>query len=198
MPPGLEQIPERPQRELTAAELEARDEFLNSEEFIRAQEAEREKRAGFCVLSATFYEGKATFLRWSYKGEAFEAWSNVNFNYLGGFNEFEGRGRKFSLIMALGTVEQAVQEQQEEALSIPLLPALAKRGPVYMLTKGDDANEKALIMMDALHDLYENESERLKLAYQERERNRALRREELRRNPPKKKNEEIFMWKMNQ
>lgn len=156
------------------------------------------------MLSVTVYDHQISYVQWWYKNEKFEAWSNVDFNHLGGFSQFQGRGRKYSFMMGIGNSsmerlkENAIQYLEVIRYQMPEnLPTLGEWGPGYMLVSGDESNDEAMRVMDALHDLYDNDTLRLKAAYEKREKNRVLREEELRRNPPVKENVNIYMWKKN-
>ena len=171
----------------------------------RVEEAlPQEAAPKFVVLSATIYDQQISYVQWLFEKKNFEAWSNLNFNHLSGFTQFQGRGQKYTVMMALTNstakyLEQSATEYPEELrFQAPEgLTSLEEWGPGYMLVAGDESNDEAMKLMDALHDLYDNEGSRLKAACEERERNRIQREEELRRNPPVKEDVTIHMWKKN-
>lgn len=163
-------------------------------------------QGGFFMVSATVYDHRVTLLRWSHGGEEFSAWSNVDWNHLGGVVSFEGRGKEYTMTLLSSNVSLLKLKQQRrkgEKVSIPeipKLPRLAKRGARYMVIKGDETNDGAMEFIEAVHDLYDAEKVRLVRAYHERERNRIIReRKEAasRNNPPPKKDAIINYWRKN-
>ena len=167
---------------------------------------ESKPQGGFFMVSATVYDHRVTLLRWSHDGEEFSAWSNVDWNHLGGVVSFEGRGKEYAMTLLSSNVSLRKLKQQRrkgEKVSIPeipKLPRLAKRGARYMIIKGDEANDGAMGFIEAVHDLYDAEKVRLVRAYHERERNRIIReRKEAasRNNPPPKKDAIINYWRKN-
>lgn len=171
----------------------------------RSAEESPIKKNEFCMVSATVYDHQRTLIQWWPEGSktSWEAWSNVDFNLLGGFHAFEGRGRRYLMILGLGnltTVQfELDQERRREAevpeLRVPKLPSLEDAGPVYMVTRGDTEDEQAMAIMDTLHDLYEAQERSLRGAYVLREKHRLEREAELKENPPKKKDLEIYFWR---
>lgn len=173
------------------ANTETLEELQNSAEF---QQFSSEKGLSeFCMISATVIDRERTLVRWWPEGaeESYEAVSNVDFNYLGGFHEFEGRGQRYVFIMGLGNVSAENIKQE-----IPSLPSLQERGPVYMLTKGDAKKEEMTKVMDVLHDLYEVEEARLKEAFALREQRNREREEWLEANPPVPEDVVIRSWEI--
>jgi len=142
-------------------------------------------------LSATVVDRKATFLRWWHEGEEFQAWSNVDFDHLGGFAEFETRDRSYMLLMGLGNIDRDTA-RRGNWLEEP--PNLGVGYPAYALTQGDESNAEAMAMKDALHDLYATDKARLIAAYEARERARAEREAWLKANPPQPKDTVIHFW----
>lgn len=159
----------------------------------------------FVSVSATIYDRRATHLRiWSHDGERrepIEAWSNADWNFLGGFASFEGRGQNFTFLMFPGNssiraLRQAKRQNPEIVVpKIPEdLPQYRQSGARYVVMNHDEANETALEFLESVHDLYEAEKPMLVRAYRKREYQRKLRAEELRRNPPKPEDIEISFW----
>ena len=193
MSPKVEEVA-TPEVELTDAE---RAEIVSRLESAREEKPFVNK---FVLVSPTIYAGETSFVQWWCEGEQFEAWSNVDFNLLGGFHEVQGRGSRYTFVMSITNVKR---ERYQELLSenfegnrpeFPELPTVAEFGPGYLLTKGDDSNEDALRVMDIFHDLFEKEQIRLQEAYEQREQNRVLREEDLRKNPPIEKDTVIHFW----
>ena len=189
--PNLPQV-KTVQPQMLEEEIEA---FFESEEFLRMKKEAAESSAKFAAVSATVFDGEKTYLRWWYEGQSFEAWSNLDFNHLGGFHEFTGRGKRYTFFMGIGNVDTKNSVRKIDYPQSPKLPALSRRGPSYLLIEGDETNEDALAFMDVLHDLYEKDSDRLKKAHGERVRNRQIREEKLRKNPPQKEASKFYFWK---
>lgn len=160
----------------------------------------------FVTVSATIYDRRATHLKvWSHDGEQrepVEAWSNADWNFLGGFASFEGRGQSFTFLMFPGnssieTLRQAQRRNPEIVVpEIPKeLPRYRQSGARYVVMNHEEVkNEDALEFLEAIHDLYEAEKPTLVRAYRQREIQRKRRAEELRLNPPKPEDIEISFW----
>jgi hypothetical protein len=149
------------------------------------------KEGKLILLSASVVDGKATFVRWYHDGEEFQAWSNVNFNHLSGFAEFESDRKRYHFIMAVGDISTA-KGRKSEWPGKP--PELGVDYPAFTLIKGDKSMGDALAMMIALHDLYENEQDKLVNAHKGRLRASAEREAWLRANPPQPQDTVIQFW----
>lgn len=149
------------------------------------------KETKLILLSASVVNGKATFVRWYHEGEEYQAWSNVNFNHLSGFAEFESDRTRYAFIMAVGDITTG----KERKLEWPGKPTeLGVDYPAFTLVKGDESKGDALAMMIALHDLYENEQDKLVAAHEGRLRAGAERDAWLRANPPQPQDTVIQFW----
>lgn len=184
--PGLPDPPPPPPP-ATKEELEALRASLEWQERIANY-----KPTKLILLSATVVDGKATFVRWYHEGEEFQAWSNVNFNHLSGFAEFESDNVRYGFIMAVGDISTN-KERKFEWPGTP--PELGVDYPAFSLVKGDESAGDAIVMMIALHDLYENEQEKLVAAHEGRLRARAEREAWLRANPPQPQDTVIQFWR---
>ena len=149
------------------------------------------KETKLILLSASVVDGKASFVRWYHEGEEFQAWSNVNFNHLSGFSEFESDRKSYHFIMAVGDISTA-KGRKSEWPGKP--PELGVAYPAFTLIKGDKSKGDALAIMIALHDLYENEQDKLTAAHQGRLRASAEREAWLRANPPQPQDTVIQFW----
>lgn len=187
-------LPAPPQpRMLSEEELAAIERFRNSEQFRRSQEAEQVSE--FCFVSATVYDGQATQVMWWHKNEPFVAWSNLDWNVMGGFHQFEGKGQRFSFIMGAGATSSRARQLREPDFRLPDLPNLTVEGPSYVLVSGDKEDEVAIKFIDVLHDLYEAEGPRLIAARVTRDQNREKAEAKLKANPPKPKDTVIQYWR---
>ena len=74
----------------------------------------------------------------------------MDWNHLGGFTGFEGRGKRYDLMLFSENTSLAELEKARKAgyrvdvPEIPRLPDLAAKGAAYMVTSGDDKNENAM------------------------------------------------------
>jgi len=182
-------------RELSEEELAAIETFRNSDEFERSPELGEAKE--FCFVSATVYDERITRVMWWHKNEPFVAWSNMDWNVMSGFHEFEGRGQRFLMIMGVGAGKVAAHQANDPEFTLPELPDLLSEGPKYLLVSGNEENEVALKFMDALHDLYEAEGPRLKEARLLRDKHRKEREAFLKANPPRPQDTTIHFWPRN-
>ena len=182
--PGLPDPPPPPPA--TKEELEA---LRASPEWHQRIADHKESKS--ILLSASVVDGKATFVRWYHDGEEFQAWSNVNFNHLSGFAEFESNRTRYSFIMAVGDISTA-KGGKSEWPGKP--PELGVDYPAFTLIKGDQSKGDALAMMIALHDLYENEQDKLVAAHKGPLRASAEREAWLRANPPQPQDTVIQFW----
>jgi hypothetical protein len=135
------------------------------------------------LLAATVVDNQATFLRWWRAGQEYQAWSNVNFNYLTGFSRFRVGEKPFSPVIALANVNSATSVDPN-LQSIP--PDLPPGPPAFVVTQGDSTNAASTEVVVALHELYRAESARLQQAYQSRQQSLQQREAEQAANPPLK------------
>ncbi|MEN8738129.1 MAG: hypothetical protein ABF337_12855 [Akkermansiaceae bacterium] len=196
--PNLPKLVPQPVDELSMAEIERRHEE------VKKWISDVKESGGFFIVSATVYDHKTTHVRWWNGKEEYACYSNVDWNHLGGFHEFEGRGKRFNMILFSANASTARMRKEVEAgyrnslPEIPKLPALAAKGAAYMVVKGDEDNEEAMEFMEAIHDLYDANRAELVSAWREREKNHKLylkQREEQERNPPPKPDVIINYWK---
>ncbi len=183
---------------------------LNAEETDRSRGqlgkwiSDVKESGGFFTVSATIYDHKTTHVRWWYEGKEYAVYSNVDWNHLGGFHEFEGRGKRYNMFLLSGNVDTEQLQKEIKAgyraslPDIPRLPLLAERGAAYMVMKGDEENDAAMEFIEAIHDLYDEHRPELMKAWRERKKNHHIylrKQEELRLNPPPKKDIIINYWK---
>ncbi len=161
---------------------------------------------GFFTVGVTVYDYQISQLRFQYEGEHYEVSSNINWGKFGHFLRFQGRGKEFTMMVFSGNVStESLKKEVEYGYRtsmpiIPKLPALEKAGASYMILKGDEKNEAVMEFLEAVHDLYSDKKQVLTSTYQERLKNDIIRRkldEELRKNPPPKKDVLINFWKRN-
>lgn len=142
-------------------------------------------------LSATVYDSGVTSLRWQHGGQAYHAWSNINFFHLQGVGIFLVDGQPYSLNMGLGGAALEDLTEFGQTVTIPDLP---KNHQSFLITEGDPANQEARRGLEALHKLYATEGAKLAAAYAKRQRAQQAS-EEVRKNaPPKSKDSVVYFW----
>ena len=161
----------------------------NSPEYQAMQE--RSENTSHLFLSATVVDHRATLLRWWDKGKEYQAWSNVDFNYLTGFASFSKGDRHFVAFMGVGDIDSA-KLREESMFQIPAdLPAGA---PQFRMVQGLAGDSEGYEAIAALHELYATEGDRLREAYELREARRREAEAELRANPPVPKDIVLNFW----
>ena len=186
----------------------------SKEEITEEEKAQQEKEfqeslktlkpsGGAFMVFATIYDHKTTLVSFFHEGKKYKVWSNLNWNHLGGFATFEGRGKRYDMMLlptnaSIERLKAEIEQGHEVTLpTIPQLPDLATKGPHYTVIEGDTKNDEAMEFIEAIHDLYVAEKVRLVTAYEERLKNRqiqALKDAELRKNPPPKPDITINFW----
>lgn len=159
---------------------------------------------GTFMVFATIYDNQKTLVNFNHEGERYRIWSNIDWNLLGGFVSFEGRGKRYDIMLlptnaSIEGIKQDIENGYEVILpTIPELPDLTTKGPHYTVAEGNTDNDEAMEFIEAIHDLYAAEKTRLVAAYTERLKNgkiQALKDAELRKNPPPKPDITINFWK---
>ncbi len=160
-------------------------------------------------ISATVYREKdkptRTLVRyWSAEqNQALNAvvfWSSADFSLLSGLPGFvTSDGRKCSLLMAWGVRDDqrnaALLAKHGRTYTPPVIPELPVGKATFLITSGTPG-EKALADIQSLHDLYNNEYEKLLAAYQGREQARLVREAELKAHPPQPKDIVLNHWRV--
>lgn len=186
--------PQLPQPKLLEPEGESATEAVANPDDPVAQKADDSGIGDLVILSAIVYDHKRTLLRWlapGKPGQDMTAWSNVDFNHLGGFTTFQANGMCFSLILCLDNQNSGATTDDAE-VPPPDLPALSTAGPAYVVTAGDANDMAASAVITGLHDLYQAEAPRLQAAYLGREKARIAREALLRAHPPQPRN--VTTW----
>ena len=134
------------------------------------------------------------------KGLPVTFWSSADFSLLSGFASFAGSdGETHSLIMSWSTEEIDTMagfiEKQGRAYGISKAPELPAGKATFAVTS-EKPTDETLASIQSLHDLYNNEHDRLKTAYQGRERARIQHEAELKAHPPKPKDIVLNYWRI--
>ena len=144
------------------------------------------KEQSTLMLSATVYDRKLTRLEWQHGEQRYVAWSNIDFNYLRGLTEIKtNKTNKTDYLFFLGIGNESTERLKERnrlakekgtngyvGEAIPKLPDLKKDKPKFVIiTQGRSGKRQkdARIPIDALHDYYAKNEERLKVQYQRNE-----------------------------
>jgi hypothetical protein len=132
-------------------------------------------------------------------GESVRFWSSADFALLSGFSSFIGSdGDAHSLMMSwsaekIDSIAGFIEKQGSEygIAKAPELPA----GKAAFAIISEKPTETTLASIQSLHDLYNNEHDRLQKAYEGRERARLQHEAELIANPPKPKEIVLNYWR---
>ncbi len=166
---------------------------------------EEHPHAGFLFIGATVYQTKDGAARtyvtlWPQgQGEPIGFWSSADFALLSGFVSFIGSDGKIrSIMMAWGVQEvpsfNVLTEPIKNRNCIPKLPDLGEGKATFSITSGK-ATVEILAAIQSLHDLYNNEHDRLQAAYLGREKARIAQEAELKAHPPKPKDIVLSFWR---
>jgi hypothetical protein len=129
------------------------------------------------------------------QGESVTFWSSADFGLLSGFCSFVGAdGIERSLMMAwshhdLGRFKERAAATQVE----PEIPVFPEGKASFVVTSGQPS-AATLASIQSLHDLYNTDYDKLKTAYDGRERFRLQHEAELKANPPKPKDIVLNHW----
>ena len=166
-PPQPEPVPAAPVPILTEAERAAR---------LERWKAAAAKRPKYKVhmFSCTVYDDKHTHVRWSHKGQAYSAWSKLDWNDFAGVTHFFSGpepATTHSLILGLGNVRTTMPRRPG---AVPALlpkdfPSFTDEGPEFVITRGDADNAEATEGFRLLHELHTREKAALQAARANRE-----------------------------
>ncbi len=168
----------------------------------------RQQKIHNLALGATVYRDKdqptRTLVRyWSREDDQFNPitfWSSADFSLLAGIPGFiASDGRKCNMMIAWG-----IQDHQRSVARLaklgrtyspPVIPEFPDGKATFVITSGTPS-ETALADIQSLHDLYNNEHDKLQAAYQGRQQARLAREAELRANPPQPKDIILSHWRV--
>ncbi|MEY4245193.1 MAG: hypothetical protein RLZZ245_2778 [Verrucomicrobiota bacterium] len=174
-----------------------------------AKYREEHPRAGLLFMGATVYRARdgqsATLVRYWPEGKGGDVtfWSSADFSLIaGGIQSFaDSAGHTHQIFMSWGTVdvERVSELRRAKGLSFepPRIPELP-HGKATFKVVGKPATEDALATIGALHEIYNSEYSKLKLAYEGREKARKEREAYLKANPPQPKNITLNYWRVQQ
>lgn len=134
------------------------------------------------------------------EGQPVTVWSSANFAFLSGISTFAGSsGETASLMMTWSVTNlerrNALQQKFARQFKAPEIPDLPPGQATFVIASGNPTPQ-TLASIQSLHDLYNNEHDRLKAAYEGRERAQRLQAAELKANPPQPKDIVLNYWRI--
>ncbi len=149
------------------------------------------KKSAVLFLTVTVYDREVSLLRWFGEGGEGRAYSNIDFNLLGGLGVIETEDTVYSLLLGLGNEARTAASRPVPPLS-QFSPARAE----YFLAedKAKPADAEALAALDALHRYYDAHRAQLAEDYKKREAARAERESQAKAHPPVPRNTVINFW----
>jgi len=123
-------------------------------------------------LSATIYNHQKSLLQWTYEGEKFAAWSNVDFNILTTIGNVSAGDDIYTVLMFPLNVDTAALTQFAQAhgktYQPPVIPDFPSESPTITVIQGDAGNSVALAPVNALIQKYAADSSNLKAIHAQR------------------------------
>lgn len=167
--------PERKPSTLTEEELAELEELYSREKYF--------------TLSATVFDERVTFLRWSHERKTYFAWSNVNFGHLAAVSRFKVGKRNYSFFMGYGRIDT-------ESVSLDPWPGKMPEFPdnLPQFEPLGKVPDEALESIVALHKLYAREGDRLARLYAKRQEASTAWKAWREANPPEPKDIEVYFW----
>jgi hypothetical protein len=164
-------------------------------------------RSGMFFLSATVFRSKdappRSLVRYwpEGKGETITFWSSADFALIaGGINSFaDTSGNTHAMLMGWGNVDIDRMAQHYTAkgreYDAPDLPEFPEGKATFQIIGDTEPTAEERAVIQSLHDIYNSELERLRTAYEGRERARIEREEYLKANPPQPKDITLNFWR---
>ena len=158
------------------------------------------------LVGATVYQSKDTPPRtliqiWPQaEGKPITFWSSADFSLLSGLPSFTiATGETTSLMMTWSITDidhtNALQRKYARQFTPPKIPVFPSGNATFIVTEGTPT-EEALVSIRSLHEIYNNEHDRLLAAYQGRERARIAQEAELKAHPPQPKDITLNYWEI--
>jgi len=171
-----------------------------------AEYREAHPKSDLLFLSVTVFRSKSGAPRslvryWPQgTGTAVTFWSSADFSLIaGGINSFvDAAGGTHHLFMGWGSVDidrmRELYAAKGRVYHVPELPDLPDGKAIFQFT-GEQPAAGDLVAVQSLHDLYNNEYDRLKTAFKGRERARIQQEADLKANPPQPKDITLNYWR---
>jgi hypothetical protein len=163
-------------------------------------------KSGLLLVGATVFRSKdsppRTLVRFwpEGSGHAITFWSSADFALIaGGINSFmDTAGDTHHLLMGWGNVDidrmSELYAAKGREYDAPAPPEFTEGKASFQIT-GDQPGAEKLVAIQSLHDIYNDQYERLKTAFEGRERARIERAEYLKANPPQPKSITLNFWR---
>lgn len=178
------------------------------EEFSQriAEYREEHPKFNLLFLGASVYRSKdsapRTLVRWwpIEGGKTITYWSSADFALIaGGITSYvDSAAATHHLLMAWGNVDidrmAALRAAKGLEFNIPEIPDFPEGKATFQIV-GEQPAAEDLVALQSLHDLYNSELQRLRTAYEGRERARLEQEAYLKANPPQPKNITLNYWR---
>jgi len=158
---------------------------------------------GMLSMGATVYRSHVSPPRtlvsyWpEHGGESITFWSSVDFALISGIHSIVATdGRTYSLFLVWGNIDTTRTAAFASGMSHPPdIPAFPDGPATFTIVGTPPADPTVLVPIQSLHDLYNSEFNRLKTAWDGRERARIEREVYLKAHPPQPKNITLNYWR---
>ncbi|NQX01944.1 hypothetical protein HQ447_14905 [bacterium] len=132
------------------------------------------------------------------EGEPLTVWSSADFALLSGFSTFADSADSTTSLLMMWSVTNlddrtAFHTKFARSFKAPEIPQFSPGKATFVIASGNPTPQ-SLASLQSLHDLYNNEYERLKTAYEGRERAQRLHEAELKANPSQPKDIVLNYW----
>jgi hypothetical protein len=135
---------------------------------------------------------------WRQGGEAVTFWSSADFAYLSGFTSFAGAdGKNYNFLLTWCVLQARTREEILEEAGPQLPPPLEfpRDKAAFAIVSTSSVPEETRAAIQALHDLYNHEHDRLQAAYEDRQRADLQRQAEAQAHPPEKRPIALSYWR---
>ncbi|NQW99129.1 hypothetical protein HQ447_00620, partial [bacterium] len=132
------------------------------------------------------------------EGQPLTVWSSADFALLSGFSTFADSADSTTSLLMMWSVTNlddrtAFHAKFARPFKTPEIPEFPPGKATFVISSGTPGPQ-SLASLQSLYDLYNNEYERLKTAYEGRERAQRLHEAELKANPPQLKDIVLNYW----
>ncbi|BCX48614.1 hypothetical protein HAHE_25220 [Haloferula helveola] len=148
----------------------------------------------FLSIGATVYNGELSRFSWSYEGQHYVGWSNIDFCLLQGLGDIEKGETTYSMFLIAGRINDPPPESGL-TLEIPEHPELPSDEVAFVVTQGDPANDDALQGIVALHEIYVTRKDELVIAHEKNLENARQAKAWRDANPPQPKDIKVNFWR---
>jgi hypothetical protein len=135
---------------------------------------------------------------WPQGGDAVTFWSSADFAYLSGFTSFAGADGKSYNLLLTWSVSQVRTRMEALAQDDPKLPppsGFPSDKATFLLVSTVPVPEETRAAIQALHEIYHHEHDRLQAIYEDRQRVELQRQAEAQANPQEKRPVTLNYWR---